>query len=185
MKFFMNSKGQGGEVFKLLISAVVAFVILGILLSLLGGLGGGFGSNPGDVARNKINEALKNPGSPRPSNQDVQFVSGENIAPSAITSGTGITSDQICILQGQHETTDGFKFSGRTLFYEGQTKKTSMDVLCNNSANIQQNLSESYSGFTTELSEGGDDSPVSCGQGCLQDSGGTCCVVILKYARQG
>lgn len=181
----MNKRGQGGEVFRLLISAIIAFAILAILLSLIPNIGG-FGSKPQEVAKTLINDAIKNPGSPRPSQQNVTFTDGENLTPSAVTSGTGITSDQICIMKGDHENTPGFEFRGSSLFYSGPDLQTSMEVICNRATSLREkNLSEIYSdsGFNYDLSESPD--YARCGSGCTEGTGNTCCVIFLKYARQG
>ncbi|MDO8627914.1 MAG: hypothetical protein Q7K42_05590 [Candidatus Diapherotrites archaeon] len=138
------------------------------------------GSGAG-IVKNLLNEALKNPGSLRTSQQNSILYSGSNITPSAITSGIGITRDQVCILKGEQENTSGFEFRGQSLFYNGSNINISLEVLCNNSSVLAANLEEIYSTqFDHALVESS--ANVSCGQGCLSGSG-TCCAVILNQAK--
>ena len=170
----MMEKGQAFSVFQLLISAIVAFAILYILLTIIP-TGGFVGRDPTSVAKELIGDRLKYPSSPKTSDV-IRFTNGSNIAPRAITEGTGITKDQVCIHMGDFaEEGSGFEFMGETgiLQYTGSAIDARITVVCDKYDMVK----DVVSGLGFDLTG----NYVKCGSSCEEGSKRTCCVVIVRY----
>ncbi|MBU1120385.1 hypothetical protein KJ660_00745, partial [Candidatus Micrarchaeota archaeon] len=96
----MNSKGQEFSVFKLLISAIIAVVILAILLSVIGPLDF-FVTPPQSGANDLIKQITKTPNHEDKSG-DVTFKTNEsfNSKSTANASGGAVSEEQVCVHLG-------------------------------------------------------------------------------------
>lgn len=174
-----NQQGQAFSVFRLLISAIVAFAILSILLTILPNPTPP-GRDPGGIAKTMISERLRNPGALARSDV-ITFETDSALAPSAMTEGTGITREQICISKGEYSGDDNFKFIGKALYYQGTTSLAArLSVMCDKASNLGAELSAFD--FQWNFEEPGadvDTEDTQCGTGC--EGGKTCCYIFVRY----
>ncbi|MFH1696284.1 MAG: hypothetical protein ABH854_00035 [Candidatus Diapherotrites archaeon] len=97
---FKSEKGQAFSVFKLLIAAVVAIVILTILLQVLSGIGTFQQGKPSEQAATKVSSLVNSLGIPEKT-QTVTWENGDTLFSRNIADSTGtIGEDQVCVLMG-------------------------------------------------------------------------------------
>lgn len=167
----MNSKGQGFEVFKLLIAAIVAVAILAILLPLL--VFPTIGRDPTTIAAEAIKTGLTIPGTSTLT-PDVTFNKDQPLVASTLAQKSGqLTKEQVCISRGDFERNDYFTESkpGEIISYAGSGLKVKMAVLCDVGTEIVQN-SASLPGINPDW--------FSQCPACTSNSQ-PCCLVALKF----
>jgi hypothetical protein len=172
-----NEQGQSFSVFKLLISAIVAFAVLSILLTILPNPR--FGRDPGDIAKSMISERLRNPGALARSDV-ITFETDSALAPSALTEGTGITRNQVCVSMGEYASDESdFEFIGKSLYYRGTSPLDArISVMCDRAAMLQEGLQEfEFEWEFEDLAEDGDFE--KCGADCSGNK--TCCYIFVRY----
>ena len=172
-----NEQGQAFSVFKLLISAIVAFAVLSILLTILPNPR--FGRDPGDIAKSMISERLRNPGALARSDV-ITFETDSALAPSALTEGTGITRQQVCISMGEYASDESdFSFVGKALYYQGTSPLDArISVMCDRATMLDEGLQD----FDFEWDYEGleeDGSFTQCGTDCTGNK--TCCFIFVRY----
>ncbi len=131
----LNQKGQGFEVFKLLIAAIVAVFILTILLQILSGIVPPTQGDPTQEASSKIKSLVSSPYTPQ--NTGAVLFKKDNAIVNATTIArqTGsLSGAQICIdVSSDIEGTELFERSsdGRILTYTGTTDyRAKLKVIC-------------------------------------------------------
>lgn len=148
MKLKMNQCGQGFEVFKLLIAAIVAVFILTIMLQILSNIKPPTQGNPNQEASSKIKSLVAAQGTPERTgfvifNKDNQYLNSKTIAQQ-----TGsIQAQQICLdisdainAQNAFET-EGVGQYNSLLKYKGtgnQSLTAKLLVLCDSGDTIDQ-----------------------------------------------
>ena len=93
---FMNQKGQAYSTFQLLIAAVIAMAILIILIPIIMRVMGIITADPTVETRQIIGNAVDSP-SALQRTSSVAFPPNSALSAQAITEGTGISPDQICM----------------------------------------------------------------------------------------
>ena len=185
--FLKDRKGQEFDVFKLLISAVVAVVILGLLLSIINSIGIIQGGDPQKEAGSAVKEIMHNNATLKPSS-DVTFNNAKNsiINASAISSATSgyIQPNEVCISAGQFKGNSSWAEGegGTYLEYKGSTQINAIIVAtCDSVATIK----DIYGGSVNEYMSKNFGS--SIGEGwfdhcsCINDEGASrCCFVAVK-----
>jgi len=184
--FLTDRKGQEFSVFKLLISAVIAVVILGLLLSIVNSI---IITGQGDPAEEagKTVKAIMRENSRLGSSNEVTFKKGTTINNRNISGATGgvIQSNEVCISAGDFKENANWTVndSGTLLEYTGSDDiKAKLVAACDSVAVITD--SSQYGDVVTYMSEvfgsslSGDDFQ-ECG--CLEDTGANrCCFVAVK-----
>jgi hypothetical protein len=188
----MNQTGQAFSVFKLLIAAVVAVVILTLLLSIIGQINIFGQGDPGEESAKLVNTLANSRGRVAISGQ-VVFSGGNGISNRAIADETrgSISANQVCVVPGdffeEADDTGLFTFTdGISLTYNGSSPRSAQIVaICDTGREMaDDDYFNVYTGFTDDEGSGGinpewvDDE--ICG--CL-GSRQTCCVVALKQYR--
>ena len=171
-----NQQGQAFSVFKLLISAIVAFAVLSILLTILPNPR--FGRDPGEIAKSMISERLRNPGALGRSDV-ITFETDSALAPSALTEGTGITRQQVCVSRGEYSGDESdFEFVGKALYYRGTSSLDArISVMCDRAEQLDEGMEQFEYEFYEGLEEDGTDT--RCGADCTGNR--TCCYIFVRY----
>ena len=167
----MDNKGQGFEVFKLLIAAIVAGAILAILLPLLNI--DFTGRDPATVAAEKIKEGITLPGTPIYTDS-VSFKRNQSLVASTLADKSRqLNQDQVCLSKGDLGSDPTFEeLDAKQISYTGTGKSVKMAVLCDSGREIEQSA--------TDLPGLEPDWLGNCG--CAQSqSDETCCLVALKF----
>ncbi len=94
--FMLNEKGQEFSVFKLLISAIVAIVILTLLLQILNIIDFNPNTDPANAAENLLKAADSSQYNPKVSDR-LDFTNENTINTAALAENTGLSRDQICL----------------------------------------------------------------------------------------
>ncbi|MEK6941407.1 MAG: hypothetical protein AABW85_00945 [archaeon] len=135
----MNTKGQGFEVFKLLIAAIVAGAILAILLPLLNI--DFTGRDPTTVAAEKIKAGITLPGTSL-FTDTVSFKKNQPLVASTLANNSRqLNEDQVCVSKGDFEndpTFDDSQRPGKQIAYTGTGKAVKMVVLCDSGTKISE-----------------------------------------------
>jgi len=141
----MNSAGQGFDVFKLLIAAVVAGAILLILLQTLQVIPTPGGRNPNELASETVKSQINNLGLP-------QYVDNVVFKNNAVLSGKTIaenskalSSDQVCVkITDSTPNKDAFKnTNGRIVQYTGSfDQRTRLVVICDRKNELDDTISD-------------------------------------------
>ncbi len=182
----MNQKGQAFSVFKLLISAVIAVVILTLLLSIIAMLGifeiGDPAEQAGTLVRNLSTSASS---ATYKTSQDVFFEKDKGINTRAIAkaSGGNIGYEQVCVSAGD--------FSGEAFWDEGdapygiyyrgtERRRAKIGAICDNGSVIDaegvNSYFEKFAGGAIDFSE-----MFSNGCDCISaDEDRLCCLVVVK-----
>jgi hypothetical protein len=115
----MNQKGQEFSVFKLLISAIVAIVILTLLLQILNVIDIGVTTEP-DKAAEDLLKAIDASSYQEKVSAQFDFKSEHSISAAALADKTGLDQEQICL--GVEDEMLGFEESSATLItYTGDS----------------------------------------------------------------
>ncbi len=140
----MDQKGQTFDVFKLLISAVIAIAILVILMNILGGIPGIGSDNPEKLAEDTVRGKLNSIGSPGFVNK-VVFKKDDTISARSIAlKSEALSEGQVCVLVGS-KTPNNKSFEetapGKIITYAGEgQQQTRLMVLCDRESDIEDTL---------------------------------------------
>ncbi len=178
---FRNEKGQTFDVFKLLISAIIAGVILTVLLSIIQSGPIIPGQSPSDLATAKLKEAYSTgTGSLLQSNL-VSFSNQAQLNPSTLAENADLVSEQVCVSSG--DATNASKFSvnsdGIVTYIGSGTFRAKLSVLCDDSSRIadtlqgNEDLNPGASNWTNDCSSAWTDN-------CNSSGTGTCCIVAIR-----
>ena len=185
----LGSRGQGFDVFKLLIAAVVAGAILLILLQTLQVLPTLGSQGPTDSAANAIKSQINNPGSVK-FLDNITFNRGDSLNAKTIASQSkGLGEDQVCVMLGKNApNVSNFKATnGKIISYNGSfAQKTRLLVLCDRQKEINGDIgnygykggsgSESY--FDSDISSS------QCGSSFSSTGGTSTYCVVAVVAEQ-
>ncbi len=145
-KLKLNKKGQAFSTFQLLIAAVVALALLGVLLPIIM-KNVNIGGNPEESAQTLIRSQINSVGSLRYT-ESVKFKNGDSISAPALAEGTGLSRQQVCILN------PGSNFDGETgasiTYNSSSTLSYQIGVLCDYKDEMQASLGQ----FTGEVPDG-------------------------------
>ena len=172
----INQKGQAFDVFKLLIAAVVAIVILTILLAVINQIGGGIGKNRPDDAAGKLIGALVVAKSSVQTSDIVEFSSNNpQLFAKAVAevSKYAVSTDQICISAGAFKDDDDWEnTSPRVVKYKASSpKKAKIAGICDAGNELIQDLTDQ--GEEDMANWAGE-----CGD-CIEENE-PCCFLALK-----
>jgi len=147
----MGSRGQGFDVFKLLIAAVVAGAILLILLQTLQILPDIGSTNPNNAATNSVKSKINELGLPQLI-ENVSFKNGDSLNAATIAEGSrALSKEQVCLLvspnaPGQGGTGTGpfiSSASNQVVRYDGSfEQKVRLLVLCDRGQDIDTTLTD-------------------------------------------
>ena len=173
----MNSKGQSFDVFKLLISAIVASAILVMLFAIIGGIPT-FGTDPTQKAVETVKSMYSSPGQ-HYKTSEVQFKSGDGLTPKTIASKSGLLSEsQVCTSVGEFENdTTLFSNDGGVVTYIGSgNKNAKLSVICDDGKSLTESDIPRYQGSYNWAS--------SCTESWTSTCNGeeTCCIIALRKA---
>jgi len=175
----INQKGQSYSVFKLLIAAIVAVVILGILLQILGIIKIFPTSDPTTEAASLLQRMADTTSSVHISSQPVQFDSEvSNLNVRAVTSATEgvVQEDQLCIYPGEFEGEGYFSSvdDGSAINYTGNLSSVNVGFkgICDRGSALNETLATLVSDQT--LSDAAEKCPCS-----EETNSGKCCVIVL------
>ncbi|HLC78924.1 MAG TPA: hypothetical protein VJG83_00705 [archaeon] len=150
----LNSKGQGFDVFKLLIAAVVAGAILLILLQTLQILPNIGSQNPNNAASNAVKSKINEPGLPQILD-NITFSNGDSLNAKTIAQQSrALAPEQVCVMLSESAPNkinfDDKEQNGEVVEYKGSFSQTTrLLVMCDRASELQGSLS----------SYGYDDSP--------------------------
>lgn len=124
-KLKLNKKGQAFSTFQLLIAAVVALALLGVLLPIIM-KNVNIGGNPEESAQTLIRSQVNSVGSLRYTDE-VKFKDGDSISAAALAEGTGLSRQQVCVVNPGTSFTGG----GATITYDSSsTLSYQIGVFC-------------------------------------------------------
>ncbi|MBU1120386.1 hypothetical protein KJ660_00750 [Candidatus Micrarchaeota archaeon] len=175
MKGF-NERGQEFSVFKLLISAVVAVVILTMLLQIMGIIPSLGQADPTKESVSILKDAYNNRYNDFKS-KAVTFTADQKINRKAIAEGTGLIGpEDLCLfLDGAYDNSVSWDLTDNYIQYTGGGQKQAfLAAYCDRGSDLEENLGEG--GYTSFIPV---DYRIECGDtsnDCLS-SGGTCCIV--------
>ncbi len=144
----IGSRGQGFDVFKLLIAAVVAGAILLILLQTLQILPDIGQQSPNNAAANAVKSQVNEPGL-RKILENITFKPGDSLNSKTIASQSrSLSEDSICVLIGtsapNHDQFSDQDSKGKIVEYTGQfAQKTRLWIMCDRQSEIDTSV-ESY-----------------------------------------
>lgn len=154
----MDSKGQGFDVFKLLIAAIVAVAILMILMNILNPIPPLTVNEPGKAAVESVKAGINNTGLPKLT-ETVTFSQQTSLNARTIAEQTGaIGENQVCVIKTQN-VPNYRQFSennGRVLIFEGSAKQQAkLLVVCDRQNKLDGTIAdykydEKY-GINTEI----------------------------------
>ena len=182
--FLKDKKGQEFDVFKLLISAVVAVVILGLLLSIINIIIPPAQGNPSEEA-GKLVQSIVNKPAQLQETQQVTFTNGKNINARGISLATKgyIEESAVCLSLGDFGERAGWtggieNGNGASISYTASDSlQAKIAAVCDTVSAIQNAPNGDY--FTSYIgSSMKNEWFQSCE--CLQDAEGKCCFVALK-----
>jgi hypothetical protein len=133
----LNQKGQEFSVFKLLISAIVAIVILTLLLQILGIIDFNPNTDPANAAENLLKDIDSQVYTEKVSKK-LDFKKENSISSLALADSVGLSSEQICLLLDSDLTSLGFSDNGGTslITYSGSsTVRVKLAGICSRSGN--------------------------------------------------
>lgn len=140
----MDQKGQTFDVFKLLISAVIAIAILVILMNILGGIPGIGSDNPEKLAEDTVKGKLNAIGSPGFVSK-VIFKKDDAISARSIAlKSEALSEDQVCVTVSD-STPNKKSFEdtapGKIITYTGEgQQQTRLMVLCDRESDIDETI---------------------------------------------
>lgn len=176
----MNSKGQEFSVFKLLISAIIAVVILAILLSIIG-LPDFFRTSPQAGANNLISQITKTPNHEEKSG-DVTFQPNEsfNSKSTANASGGAVTEEQVCVHLGQYEGRPNWESPNQrsVVYVGGSSVKTKLVGMCSRGNELQDDVMN-YGTLIKE--EWVDEASCPCASTSPENTQ-LCCIIAVVYS---
>ena len=143
-KLKLNKKGQAFSTFQLLIAAVVALALLGVLLPIIM-KNVNIGGNPEESAQTLIRSQVNSVGSLRYTDE-VKFKDGDSISAAALAEGTGLSRQQVCVVNPGTSFTGG----GATITYDSSsTLSYQIGVFCDYYDEIDDSLDD----FEDEMPE--------------------------------
>ena len=140
----LGSKGQGFDVFKLLIAAVVAGAILLILLQTLQILPQIGSENPNNSASNAVKSKINEPGLPQ-FIENVTFNNGDSLNAKTIAQQSkALSPEQVCVLVSNSaptSTNSNVPSGGVVVAYTGSFSQTTrLLVMCDRASELQVSL---------------------------------------------
>ncbi|MBU2099867.1 hypothetical protein KKB11_01395 [Candidatus Micrarchaeota archaeon] len=173
----MNQKGQEFSVFKLLISAIVAIVILTLLLQILNVIDIGVTTEPDKAAEDLLKSIDASSYQEKVSTQ-FDFKSEHSISAAALANKSGLDQDQICL--GVEQGLIGFEeeSSATLISYSGDSSvRVKLAGICG--AQNQFDTEDLIETTTSKLKEKGIDfGSLDCA--CPQGSQKCCVIVLIK-----
>jgi len=183
----LNRRGQAFDVFKLLIAAVVAVVILTLLLSIIQRINIFGQGNPQTEAGKIVNDLVRQRGVVN-SSGEVVFESNIGVSNIGIADATrgSLAPSQVCISPGEFEEDNRFEFvPGKSVIYKGSAKQNaSVIAICDTGSAIAnyRGRGNYFDDYTRGGIESGWEGVSDCE--CVNDNfHQTCCVVALKRFR--
>lgn len=139
----LNERGQEFSVFKLLISAIVAIVVLTLLLNILGIIDFNPNTDPAEAAKNLLTSMDSSVYQEKVSDR-LDFSSENSINNAALAEATGISSDQICLLRDSDLPGD-FTATGKRISKTGANSvRVKLAGICARYENFQDSSYEDY-----------------------------------------
>jgi len=177
-----NSSGQAFSVFKLLIAAVVAVVILTLLLSIIGRIDIIGQRDPQEEAGKIVNAIAPQRAVVRISGE-VIFNPNTGISNRGVASATrgSLADNQVCVLVGDfQDEEDRFQYqSGVSVIYTGSSAQNAAIIAICDTGSAMYNDRDYFRNYTGER---GITDARDCG--CIDpDFNQKCCVVALKRYR--
>lgn len=170
---FSDEKGQAFDVFKLLIAAVIAVVILITLMQIINIVPKPFSQSPIEQARTLVKSQVTMLGNPLTA--DVIFKSNDALNSKTIAEATpAVSKEQVCVLPGDYEANESFNqlVSGQAIQYTGTTDiSTKILVMCDNGNTMRETLQQYGYKWADQFSSS------SCE--CDTTSASRCCVVVI------
>jgi hypothetical protein len=171
LRLKINSRGQGSSVFQLLIAAVVAVAILGVLLNILGVIKTPGSGDAASVAKQKLQEAFQNPGTPKVS-EKVQMKKDSVITGVGVV-GTdlGISSEEVC-LGAADDLSALITVSGSVMTYNSSTsREVKVMAVCHpDAANLRNYITNDLAAYNISDMSGN----------CESATGIACFVGVIK-----
>ena len=175
--FKLNQRGQSFDVFKLLISAIVAGAILVILFSIIGGIPG-IGQDAETKAIQQLKNAFNSP-SKLLSVPKVTFNQDDGLNPKSIANKVQLFGrDQLCVSPGDFtERENLFKVDdlGNLTYIGGANRTTNLSIICDDGLSLASDLEALDS-------EDWLDACTSDWRDTCEDTTETCCIVAVKAA---
>ncbi len=153
-KLRMGQSGQGFDVFKLLIAAVVAGAILLILLQTLQVLPPIGSTTANNAATNAVKSKINELGLPQIV-ENVSFKNGDSLNARTIAEGSkALSSEEVCVLTSTEAPNYGsFTGNDQVIKYVGNfEQKVRLLVVCDRSGDIEKTLEDyEYAGASSEF----------------------------------
>ena len=140
----MDQRGQGFDVFKLLIAAVVAGAILLILLQTLQVLPAIGSTNANNAATNAVKSKVNELGLPQIV-ENVSFKNGDSLNARTIAEGSkALSGGEICLLKAENAPNAGsFTGNPQVIIYKGNfEQKVRLLVVCDRSGDIGKTMDD-------------------------------------------
>jgi len=186
LRFLKDEKGQEFSVFKLLISAVIAVVILGLLLSIINSIGLISGAEPQKEAGNTVKAIMRDNATIKASTEVTFDNKNRIINASGISSASGgvLQPNEVCISAGQFTGNTSWVTGegGSFLEYKGSSAINAVVIAaCDNVATIN----DTYGGDVSESKSSNFGSSIGTDWfndcACVSDSeAARCCFVAVK-----
>ncbi|MFH0714832.1 MAG: hypothetical protein V1847_03205 [Candidatus Diapherotrites archaeon] len=181
MSFRKSQKGQTFDVFKLLISAIIAGVLLSVLLGIIPGIS--LGQAPVEIVASNLQNARESRGTIIQVD-NVEFKHNNQLVPETLAEkAKQLTADQVCVSLGDFKSgSSSSKFSynetvGSITYTASGSLKVNVSVLCDQGTDIQATLTanETDNPGATNWAD-------NCSQGWKDncEGAGTCCIAALR-----
>jgi len=154
----LNERGQEFSVFKLLISAIVAIVILTLLLNILGIIDFNPNTDPAEAAKNLLTSMDSSVFQEKVSGR-LDFSSKNSINSAALAESTGLSRNQICLSKSDDLPVD-FEATGTLISKTGASSiRVELVGICAYKENFDSN---EYLDYAQQLSKATFEIPPDC-----------------------
>ncbi len=173
----LNQKGQEFSVFKLLISAIVAIVVLTLLLNILGIVDFNPNTDPAEAAKNLLT-SVDNSNFQEKISDRIDFTSENSINSKALSDATGLSENQICLLVSEELTDRGFTSNGKLITYANNSSiRVKLAGICAEASDFREN--DFLSSYTKTMAEEVPADLGDCSFVSESDSTGRACLMVL------
>ena len=173
----LNERGQEFSVFKLLISAIVAIVILTLLLNILGIIDPNINTDPAEAAKNLLTSMDSSIFNQKISDS-LDFSREHSINNAALAESVGLNSEQICLLASDNLPAD-FEGTGSRISRTGSSpQRVKLAGIC---AYSEYFSNGNYTDYAPELEDitYRDETIGDCFQE-LSDGEKACLIVLIR-----
>jgi len=172
----LNQRGQEFSVFKLLISAIVAIVILTLLLQVLGIINFDPNTNPASAAENLLKDMDNSVYQEKVSDR-INFEKEHSIGSAALASEIGLSQNQICLAVEEGLSDFDVNPSLSLITYSGDsTIRVKLAGICG-PFNDFSNADLIGTSTSVLSSKGFDFDSSGCSSVCIEDQ--RCCILFL------